>query len=116
MEVLKPGKKDTISSDSSVQAVVETWDENIITFKVASRLASKIREGDIVLIDYSPISEKIVMPKMVIVKILRGEKGKKVWEVYKEFYRRKPKYRKLSSPPPQPQAQQKIKPQPTYVG
>ncbi len=114
IEVLKPGK-DVKSSDSSVQAVVETWDENVITFNVHTKLKQRIRPGDYVLIDYTPISEKIVMPKMLIIKIISGDKAKKIWEAYKEYYRRRPRCGKPSTPTPRV-PQQMPRGEPTYLG
>jgi len=108
IEVLRPGK-DVVSADTSTQAVVETWDENVITFEVARKLASKIKPGDIVLIDYTPISSKVVMPKMVITKIIKGKKAETIWEEYKEYFRRRPRVK-----PSTPKVVQR--PKPTYVG
>ena len=89
LEVLSD--KDTESSDSSVQAVVETWDENVITYLVDPKLKEKIKVGDIVLIDYNPTEKQPFRPREIIVKILPKEKGERVWNYYKEFFKRRPK-------------------------
>jgi hypothetical protein len=101
LEILSPSDKEVKSSDSQVQAVVETWDENIITYLVDPKLTGKISVGDIVLIDYNPTAEQPFRPKEVIVKILEGEKGKKIWESYKEYSKKRPKLKAqaVSQPP-----------------
>ncbi|MCX6769820.1 MAG: hypothetical protein NT051_04035, partial [Candidatus Micrarchaeota archaeon] len=66
--VLSPSDKNITSSDSSVQAVLRMWDENVLTMQVAPKIASKIREGDTVLADYRP--EKglsVPVPKNIVV-------------------------------------------------
>ncbi len=95
LEILS--EKDTASSDLSVQAVVETWDENIITYLVDPKIKDKIKVGDIVLIDYNPTETQPFRPKEIIVKVIPGEKGEKVWSYYKEFFRKRPKI-KVSMP------------------
>ncbi len=95
LEVLS--EKDTESSDLSVQAVVETWDENIITYLVDPRIKDKVKVGDIVLIDYNPTEKQPFRPKEIIIKIIPGEKGEKIWSYYKEFFRKRPKV-KVSAP------------------
>jgi len=87
--VFKPENKDIISADSSVQATVEMWDENILTINVKPGLGEKIKEEDIVLVDYAPSSANIPVPKQIAVKILRGTAAKKAWEKYSEFNEKK---------------------------
>ena len=79
--VLSP--KDSISADNSVQVTLRMWDENILTMLVDSKIAKKIKEGDIVLCDYRP--EKglsVPVPRNVVVKIIKGKVAEKVWEEY----------------------------------
>ncbi|MFH1448274.1 MAG: hypothetical protein ABIG39_05405 [Candidatus Micrarchaeota archaeon] len=92
------GKKDEISSDGEIQAVIMMWDENLMTIKVHKKLRSKIKDGDFVLVDYSPI-ERINMPvpKQLIIKILRGKKALSLWERYSEYHDKKK--RSLHRPP-----------------
>ena len=80
--------KDVVSSDASVQAVTDMWDRNVLTFDVAEKLKDKIKEGDIVLVDYTPLKD-MPAPKHVIVKILKGSKGKEIAEKYNEYYKSK---------------------------
>jgi len=90
--------KEVSSSDQSLQAVVETWDENVITYLVDPKLKDRIKVGDIVLIDYNPTEKQPFRPKEIIIKILHGEKGKRVWEYYKEFFKRRPRVRVRGTP------------------
>jgi len=101
LEIFYHRDKDIESSDSSVQALVETWDENVITYSVDPRLVDELKVGDIVLIDYNPTSQQPFRPKMIIVKILKGEKARKTWESYKEYYKKRPR-RRVKTPVQQP--------------
>ena len=91
LEIFSPRDKNVKSSDLTAQALIETWDENTMTFLVDPKLVDKLKEGDIVLLDYNPISEKMAIPKMIIVKILYGQKAKKTWDAYKEYFKKRPK-------------------------
>ncbi|RJQ17242.1 hypothetical protein C4573_04285 [Candidatus Woesearchaeota archaeon] len=81
--------KDVINSDESIQAVVEMWDKNILTFSVHPKLVDKVKEGDTVLVDYRPINERIPVPRHVIIKVLKGKKADEVWKTYKKFHAEK---------------------------
>ncbi|MDD5148370.1 MAG: hypothetical protein PHH08_02800 [Candidatus ainarchaeum sp.] len=85
IKVFRNGEKEIIGTDSSVQAMVMMWDENLITVAVKESLGDKIKENDIALIDYSPTSPNIPVPRQLIIKILRGETGKKAWKEYEDF-------------------------------
>jgi hypothetical protein len=100
IEVFSSKDKDVESAEETTQATLEMWDENIITFLVAKKIAGKIKKGDIVLVDYRLISEKVPVPRHVIVKILKGEKGEEVWGKYKEFYENRKKRVKAIKPQP----------------
>jgi hypothetical protein len=86
VKVLSPKSSAVDSADESAQAVVMMWDDNLLTLGVDEKLREKIREGDIVVVDYSPISEKIPAPKMMIIKILHGDLAEKTWREYKEYF------------------------------
>src|SRR3989344_2557178 len=90
-----PGKVLTVlrNDDKGVQAVVLMWDDNLLTVEVEPVLADKIKDNDVVLLDYSPKYQTIPVPKQVVVKILRGDVAKKVWNDYAE----KVKKRKVES-------------------
>lgn len=100
IEVLSSKEKDIESAEETTQATLEMWDENIMTFLVAPKIADKIKEGDVVLVDYRLISEKVPAPRHVVIKILKGKKGKEVWNKYKELYRiRKKKVKTIKLQP-----------------
>lgn len=86
IEILNPKDKDIVSSSNDVQAVVEMWDENIMTVSVDDSLKEKIKKKDIVVVDYKPISEKILVPKQLIIKIIRGNKADEIWKIYRDFF------------------------------
>lgn len=91
LEVLNPDSRFIKASDCSVQAIVKMWDENILTLNVAGGLENHIKKGSIVIIDYSPVSNHIAVPKYVIVKVIDEKFGKKIMEHYKKFYEQKKK-------------------------
>ncbi len=85
VKILAPKDKNIVSSDSAVQAVVNMWDENLFTFLIDNKIASKVKEGDVVLVDYTPLPNAPI-PKHLIVKILRGDAADVTWKKYKEYY------------------------------
>jgi hypothetical protein len=87
LKVFRPGEKGLESSDVSTQALLEMWDENMFTCSVADKISSKIKEGDMVIVDYGPISAKLLIPKQIITKILRGENAKFLVHQGQEFVR-----------------------------
>lgn len=90
IEVIRPSEKEVASSDTSVQAVLDMWDENILTLEVSPKISSKIKEGQVALVDYRPDEKfEAPVPKHLIVKILEGKKAKKVWGAYTEMQERK---------------------------
>ncbi|MCX8202687.1 MAG: hypothetical protein N3G74_02700 [Candidatus Micrarchaeota archaeon] len=110
MAIYHPGKvitifgskaKNVISSRKDVQALVEMWDDNLFTCDVSPAIADKLNVNDIVLVDYSPISAKISMPKQVVIKILRGETAETTWEKYRSHYSKK-KSEQMPKPPQPP--------------
>ncbi|MEM4133719.1 MAG: hypothetical protein QXO35_00685 [Candidatus Micrarchaeia archaeon] len=109
MTIYHPGKvvavytsksKDVISSGKDVQVLVEMWDDNLFTCDVSAAISDKINEEDVVLVDYSPISAKINVPKHLVVKILRGKTAEKTWDKYRSFYHKKKNENQPK--PPQP--------------
>lgn len=96
--VFHPGKitkvlnnsKDEISADGVAQAMVMMWDENLVTLLVSPKLQSKIKEGDIVIVDYRPMEKLgVPVPKQTITKILRGKKAQEVWTEYTEYHEKR---------------------------
>ena len=90
--VLSPTDKGIVSADSSVQVTLHMWDENVLTMLVAQKIASKVREGDIVLCDYRPEGKMSVpVPKNIVVKILKGKQADKMWQEYREVHEKRNK-------------------------
>lgn len=87
LRVFSARDADVASSDPDVQAMLSMWDENLITVGVHKNLETQIEEGDIVLVDYSPLSSTVPMPKMMVTKVLRGEHAAETWKVYKEKHK-----------------------------
>lgn len=87
LDVHLPSDKQIVSGDDGVQATVEMWDENLFTFLVNPKISKKVRTGDIVLIDYRCTDKPV--PNHLIVKILKGDKGKNVWNKYSEYFNKK---------------------------
>jgi hypothetical protein len=88
MRVFSPKDKDIIAADENLHALVEMWDENIFTVIVDAKISQKIKEGDVVIIDYYPISAQSPVPKRVVTKILRGKHAEYLWNAYKTYHRR----------------------------
>ena len=86
IEILSNGDKNIKSSDETTQAVVEMQDENQCTFLVEEKLNNKVKKGDIVLIDYRPISDKMLVPRHTVIKILNNKLGLEVWHSYKRYH------------------------------
>ena len=89
LRVFRPSEKEIVASDSSVQATVMMWDENLLTVGVESNIAEKLKENDIVIVDYNPMYSTIPVPKQIIVKIVRGELAKKVWKDFEDYHKQK---------------------------
>lgn len=93
------GGKNVISSNNDTQAMLEMWDENLITVLVSDTIADQIKTNDIVLVDYRP-KDNSSAPNMQVCKILRGAEGKMIWEDYKEHFQSKKEKRIAVSPQP----------------
>lgn len=75
------------SADSSVQATLEMWDENVLTFTVDSRIAKGVKVGDTVLVDYTPTAVgKEAVQRQVVVKVLNKANAENVWKAYKGYF------------------------------
>jgi hypothetical protein len=91
-KMILPKKKDVISADTSVQAMVRMWDDNLLLLEVDSKIAEKIKDNDHVIADYRPVANDSPHRKMLIIKIIKGELGKKIFKEFREeFEKRKQK-------------------------
>jgi len=82
VEIFTPKHKHVESSDPVVQAMLEMWDENVITVAVEKKLVSSLKKDDVVLVDYTT-------PKLRVIKILREDIGKNTWRKYKEQFQKR---------------------------
>jgi len=104
--VLSGHDKGVIASDKSVQATLRMWDDNVLTMLVDAKIASKVKEGDMVLADYRPErSMTVPVPRNVVVKILRGKSAERMWREYREVHDKRKRHENRES-----QAQQ------SYIG
>lgn len=87
--IYRPKDKDVHSSDDSTQAMVEMWDDNLFTCMVEPKIAAKLKEGDVVLVDYRPLSEKSAVPRQVISKIVYKKKAQNLLEQYSDYKRQR---------------------------
>lgn len=91
--VLSPKDKGVLSADSAVQATLRMWDDNVLTMIVDRKIAGKIREGDLVLVDYRPERGMTVpVPRNVVIKILKGKSAERMWHEYREVHEKKKKH------------------------
>lgn len=89
VEIFSDRGNGVASAEATTQATVEMWDDNILTFSVHPKLKQKIKAGDLVLVDYTPVqvSKMMAAPRNLIVKILRDKSGERVWDKYREFHK-----------------------------
>ena len=83
LEVFSSDDKNVVSFDNAVQALLDMWDENMITVAIDSHLGKSIKKDDVVLVDYTNTQTG---PRMIVVKVLRGETGKRTWKQYKDHF------------------------------
>lgn len=91
MTIFRPSDKDVKSSDSDVLATLKMWDENILTLVVDSKIASEVKEGDKVLVDYRPYNiasaqKPALAQKQLVTKIIRGARAEAMWKEYRKYY------------------------------
>ena len=72
-------------------AMIRFWDSNLHTVKVSKDIARKLKEGNMVLVDYYPISERLNRPKMIAMNIVRKSDEKELWSHYQEFLKMRKK-------------------------
>lgn len=101
--LFSPKDKNIISSNTTVQATIKMWDDNIITGEVEPDLVEKVKVGDTVIVDYAPLPNTPA-PRMTVTKILKGEAAKKIMKIYEEYYeskRKSPAQQQAPFPPHQ---------------
>ncbi|QQR92858.1 MAG: hypothetical protein IPJ89_01270 [Candidatus Iainarchaeum archaeon] len=85
-----------IASDTSVQAHLEMWDENILTFDVHPAISDKIAKDQVVLVEYGFHSPQV--PENQIVKILETKQGEESWKRQKSYLNMRKKQMKTAMP------------------
>jgi hypothetical protein len=88
----KKGKAD------AAQAMIEFWDENLSIVRLDAQIEGAVRQGDTVLVDYYPSSEKPHNPKLVAVKVVDRKKSDAVWKKYKQHHSRLKQMQSLVAP------------------
>ncbi len=92
IRIFSPQSSDIESANDEMQAMLQMWDDNMITVLVDPNLADKVSEDDLVLVDYRPMFDQgPPTPRMIITKILRGENATRTWDRYREYFRKKKK-------------------------
>lgn len=93
--VYHPGKVLNVfpaeGKQNDTAATIRFWDSNLHTVKVSGEISSKIKEGNTVLVDYYPISERLNRPKMIVIKIVDKKDEKDLWLHYQSFLKLKKK-------------------------
>jgi hypothetical protein len=88
MDIYMGSDRSVVSSDTSTQAMVKMWDGHTLVLNVDPKLKGKIKLGDIVLVDYYPSTKyRNPIPKIMISKILRGDKARRIVEQYKSYFK-----------------------------
>ncbi len=88
MEIFNSKDKSIEAVDNSTQVMLEMWDDNLITVLVEPHLEDKIRKEDVVLVDYRPMANRPI-PKMTVVKVLKGTVAKSMWSAYRDHHKKR---------------------------
>ena len=83
IEIFTGDDKSIIAFDNSTQALLDMWDENMITLGIDPHISKSIKKEDVVLVDYTATQTG---PRMLVVKILRGDIGKRAWKQYRDHF------------------------------
>ena len=87
--VIAPGKDGAVGSDASVQAVLRMWDDNLLILGVDAKIGKRIKTGDYILADYSPMGPKARHRKLLITKILSRTEGESLWAEFQDEWGRR---------------------------
>ncbi|MFQ6135760.1 MAG: hypothetical protein ACE5PM_01115 [Candidatus Hydrothermarchaeales archaeon] len=105
LKIFSSQDEDIEAANDETQAMLMMWDRNLLTLLVDLNLAAKVKEGDIVLVDYRPLSDRgPPAPKMIVTKVLRGEIAERTWREYKAYYKKKKEELGPGAPIPAPQS------------
>ena len=99
LSVFRPSDRNVLSSDATTQATLMMWDDNVLTFLVDAKIAPKIKEKDVVLVDYRPQKGvEAPVPAHTVVKVLYGEKAASIWKEYSDMRMQQKKKQAQSQP------------------
>ena len=87
--VISPGNRGTVSADSSVQAVMRMWDDNLLILGVDLKIGKRLKAGDYAIADYTPMGPKSRHRKLLITKILPEPEGAKLWSEFQDEWGRR---------------------------
>ena len=90
-QIISPKAKGVISADEAVQAVVRMWDDNLLILPVHKKIAAKVKQGQYVLNDYTPMSPTSRYRNLFVVKILPEKEGSKIWFKFRDELERRKK-------------------------
>ncbi len=79
-------------SNAPIQATIEMWDDNVMTFVIDDDIVEGMEIGDIVLVDYTLTpsgKDGIPIPRNTIVKVMKGGVGERAWTKYREFHQKR---------------------------
>jgi len=94
LEVITSDEKGAKSADGQTYCLLEMWDENMIIFRASAQIAKDVKEGQHVLVDYSPVPVGgAPVPRHEIVAIISEAKGKKMLAKLKDSAEEKRKLR-----------------------
>ncbi len=80
------GKVFEVVDGEETLVTVEMWDDNLFTFDIEDDVAPDVDEGDIVLVDYTPVpAGNDAVPRHTIVRVLEGQTAQRVWKRYRQF-------------------------------
>ncbi|MBS3069777.1 hypothetical protein J4441_05420 [Candidatus Micrarchaeota archaeon] len=89
LKVFSKSDKSVVAADATTQAMLLMWDENVLTLLVDAKIAGKIREGDVVIVDYRPAAgTSPPMPRQLVTKIVRGKTADVLWKEYQHVRER----------------------------
>ncbi|MFH1391597.1 MAG: hypothetical protein ABIH20_04765 [Candidatus Diapherotrites archaeon] len=90
IEVISDEEQGNKSAETQNHALVETWDENKLIFKVHPKISKELKKNDFVLIDFSPTPvSSAPVPRHEVTAIINPEKGKKLWAEMKSYLEKK---------------------------
>jgi hypothetical protein len=78
-------KNNSKNLDKKYKAVIEMWDNNIITCEIGN---ANVKDNDFVIVLFNGLvqAQGVFMRPEIITDILSQEAGQQIWEKYKSFF------------------------------